>query len=215
MATKTNKSTVKVGAKNSAKSSGLKTRFNLANRKVQFFVFIAIVALLGGGYFTIKSFAATSTVAEVSNGLLTGSGSYTIVSDAAKNNKKVVRISKAGSAAIIKNGADGVPMMKIPANVKVRYCYLAKADQQTGAFFVGWAQGLSGGKGGAGIPTPNTVIGTSYSTYCTPYENNQNRTNVTMSFIATTNTPVNVSRLYAEYESLVGGTTSGAGKTIK
>lgn len=43
-----------------SKDSGLKRRFNLTNKKVQFFVVIAIVALLGGGYFTIKSFAATN-----------------------------------------------------------------------------------------------------------------------------------------------------------
>ncbi|MFO0887438.1 MAG: hypothetical protein U0413_04420 [Candidatus Saccharimonadales bacterium] len=33
--------------------------FDLKSRKVQFFVVILIVAILGGGYFTLKSFAAT------------------------------------------------------------------------------------------------------------------------------------------------------------
>ena len=43
----------------SSKKNGLKKRFDLTNRKVQFFVVIAIVAVLGGGYFTVRSFANT------------------------------------------------------------------------------------------------------------------------------------------------------------
>lgn len=45
-----------------SKSAGLKRRFDLTNKKVQFFVVIGIVAILGGGYFTFKSFAAPSTL---------------------------------------------------------------------------------------------------------------------------------------------------------
>lgn len=45
-----------------SKSAGLKRRFDLTNKKVQFFVVIGIVAILGGGYFTFRSFAATTTV---------------------------------------------------------------------------------------------------------------------------------------------------------
>lgn len=42
----------------STKKSGFKRRFDITNKKVQFFVVIGIVAILGGGYFTFKSFAA-------------------------------------------------------------------------------------------------------------------------------------------------------------
>lgn len=46
----------------STKKSSLKRRFDLTNRKVQFFVVIAIVAVLGGGWFTYRSFAAEATL---------------------------------------------------------------------------------------------------------------------------------------------------------
>lgn len=47
--------------KPASKSTGLKRRFDLTNKKVQFFVVIAIVAVLGGGWFTLKSFANSVT----------------------------------------------------------------------------------------------------------------------------------------------------------
>lgn len=49
-----------VSANNKKSSKGfLSKKFNLQSRKVQFFVVILIVAVLGGGYYTYKSFAAT------------------------------------------------------------------------------------------------------------------------------------------------------------
>lgn len=44
-------------------------RFNLQSRKVQFVVFILIVAVLGGGYYTYKSFAASWTYSLSNNNL--------------------------------------------------------------------------------------------------------------------------------------------------
>lgn len=58
------KQTIKRNNK-SAKAStgkGLKKSFDLKSRKVQFFVVIAIVALLGGGWFTYKSFAYSDVI---------------------------------------------------------------------------------------------------------------------------------------------------------
>lgn len=43
--------------KQTSKSTKTKRRFDLANKKVQFFVVIGIIAILGGGYYTLKSFA--------------------------------------------------------------------------------------------------------------------------------------------------------------
>ena len=51
------------GSKNSNTNNGkgfFGKSFDLKSRKVQFFVVILIVAILGGGYFTLKSFAATT-----------------------------------------------------------------------------------------------------------------------------------------------------------
>lgn len=49
----------KTTTKKANNKSSLKKRFDLTNKKVQFFVVIAIVAVLGGGYFTVRSFAST------------------------------------------------------------------------------------------------------------------------------------------------------------
>lgn len=56
--------------KNSKRTSLLKSKFNLQSRKVQFFVVILIIAVIGGGYFTYKSFAATGRrwVYDIQNG---------------------------------------------------------------------------------------------------------------------------------------------------
>ncbi len=79
MATNTTKRTVatsssKASNKSKATKKGLLGRsFNLQSRKVQFVVFILVVAILGGGWFTYKSFAATASwTYSISNNNLTG-----------------------------------------------------------------------------------------------------------------------------------------------
>lgn len=53
----TKRTTKKVNSKN---KSILSKRFDLKSRKVQFFVSILIIAVIGGGWFTYRSFAATT-----------------------------------------------------------------------------------------------------------------------------------------------------------
>jgi len=52
----------KINNKSNKKRSFLKNRVDLTNKKVRFFVVIGIFAILGGGYFTYKSFAATNYI---------------------------------------------------------------------------------------------------------------------------------------------------------
>ncbi len=49
------------------KKNHLSQSFSLQSKKVQFFVVIAIIAILGGGYYTIKSFASTTPIFTASN----------------------------------------------------------------------------------------------------------------------------------------------------
>lgn len=76
--------------KTSKKPLVLKRRLDLTNKKVQFFVVIGIVAILGGGYFTVKSFAST-VLYRISPSDIWCSGSNCGVSyDANKNNSPVL-----------------------------------------------------------------------------------------------------------------------------
>ncbi|USN95601.1 MAG: hypothetical protein H6793_00320 [Candidatus Nomurabacteria bacterium] len=66
-----NKRTTSSKNSNTSKSKGFFGKsFDLKSRKVQFFVVILIVAILGGGYFTLKSFAFTplTTTIDTYNG---------------------------------------------------------------------------------------------------------------------------------------------------
>lgn len=94
-------------AKRSASSSSVKKKwplgksFNLKSRKVQFFVVILIVAVLGGGYFTFKSFAAEVGHYYASNGTLVCRKNIAVCTqrnDEAKNNVAVVELSQVGIA---------------------------------------------------------------------------------------------------------------------
>lgn len=92
---KTTKTTRKASSA-SAKKSGLKRRFDLANKKVQFLVVIGIVAVLGGGYFTVKSFASTVVYTRLPNQLKIVGGSsctHPIGSDPAKNISQTLDIA--------------------------------------------------------------------------------------------------------------------------
>lgn len=71
---------------------GWKKKFNLQSRKVQFFVVIAIVALLGGGWFTYKSFA-DSNAAQIAASSLTKNTTTETKPGTGKSGVKVARIS--------------------------------------------------------------------------------------------------------------------------
>ena len=97
----------KVGSKKVYKKSLSVRRFNLQSRKVQFFVVIFIVAILGGGYFTFKSFAATSILhMEPGSPNATFYSQFTsypdckrqIISEPSKNNKSVWNIACSSSS---------------------------------------------------------------------------------------------------------------------
>ncbi|USN95597.1 MAG: hypothetical protein H6793_00300 [Candidatus Nomurabacteria bacterium] len=98
-----NKRTTSSKNSNTSKSKGFFGKsFDLKSRKVQFFVVILIVAILGGGYFTLKSFAATS------DSLMLIPGDYELVSahyltetaPGLKANKTVTELNPGGSIII-------------------------------------------------------------------------------------------------------------------
>lgn len=99
---KTTKPVPKRTTSSSSKKQGfLKRSFNLKSRKVQFFIVILIVAVLGGGYYTYKSFAAVQswsyTISQGNLALDTAGSSNRckgwIYNEPAKNNKPVWSLS--------------------------------------------------------------------------------------------------------------------------
>lgn len=94
------KTTKKSSTSRAKKASPLKRKFDLTSRKVQFFVAIIIVAILGAGYFTFKSFAATNTASysftNVTNFYSTGWGC-----NAASNTKYISESSKNGNKVFV------------------------------------------------------------------------------------------------------------------
>lgn len=98
MATKTSKASPR-GTKAVAKKKGILSKVNFYSRKTQFIIVVLIIAIAGGGYFTYKSFAATSRVytATIANGQLLALTSSTQINDAAKNNNKVWKVSPGGA----------------------------------------------------------------------------------------------------------------------
>lgn len=98
---------IKTNNTNKARKKGLLSkRFSLKSRKTQFFVFVLVVAILGGGYYTYKSYAAGTSIASasVANGsLVCASGPCSYVRDTAKNNNYVIKLSKGGSIRATNN----------------------------------------------------------------------------------------------------------------
>ncbi len=93
------KKTTRTTTKTTTQKKGFfKRRFNLQSRKVQFVVVILIVAILGGGWFTYKSFAATVSYSfsDPANNLRCGYHEYSPscrkFTDSAKGNTTVFGI---------------------------------------------------------------------------------------------------------------------------
>ena len=101
------------GSKNSNTNNGkgfFGKSFDLKSRKVQFFVVILIVAILGGGYFTFKSFAAAYTITVMNNSTSESFNyapqqknqncniDYQNSYESSKNNLKVVSVGCNGNA---------------------------------------------------------------------------------------------------------------------
>lgn len=150
----------------SGKKLGLKSRFNLRSKKVQFFVVIGIVAILGGGYYTVRSFAATGTItaqATTSNNksasghkLLASQGA-SYFTDSSKNNTTVV--------AAQYNQAALTSTMPIISDIIVP-CVTVRASTPSTAIFTGVASGGKGANQLIGRATPNINIGTNYNDIC-------------------------------------------------
>lgn len=136
-----------------SKSTGLRKRFDLTNKKVQFFVVIAIVAILGGGWFTYKSFAATvnSTVYPTTQGGVGYFSTQTVgtmcstkkASDSSKNNQTVQFFACSpgpGNQNIAKADIAFFSDGKIPFGT-YKACLLIKGsspyDQNIGTWFTG------------------------------------------------------------------------------
>ncbi len=122
-----------------SKANGLKKRFDLNNKRVQFFVVVGIVALLGGGWFTYKSFAAnvlkTWTVpTNLACGHLNraGQNGCNVVSDPQKNNSSVVVLSTDTSAQPTLSGITITrnSPVKLTGNRKYDVCALVKGVGQ-------------------------------------------------------------------------------------
>lgn len=147
-----------------SKGTGLKRKFDLSNRRVQFFVTIAIVALLGGGWFTYKSFAAVAPLASYSPTALKLNGGAHLVTDAGN---QVVRLPKDVQGSISLLGSQHLP---VPANTQIRTCVEARSDHNAqvyfGQFFVTASDSIIRG----GPPAPNASISSSYTTVCTPFQ---------------------------------------------
>jgi len=134
-----NKRTTSSKNSNTSKSKGFFGKsFDLKSRKVQFFVVILIVAILGGGYFTLKSFAATALdTYTVSNAKLTSFNPTEIinnnctankVTDKDKNNTVVMGLTcRAGSlASKYSISARSKSITFSPSSKNFRYCAIVK-----------------------------------------------------------------------------------------
>lgn len=127
---KTTKTTRKASPA-SNKKSGLKRRFDLTNKKVQFFVVIGIVAILGGGYFTFKSFAATGVRASFTPGngiILNNSGACkkSVTADEAAKGATVGVLSCPGSGGSGSATAQASSSGSILGGGKRRACFNVK-----------------------------------------------------------------------------------------
>lgn len=99
MPTKTKKSTATKSKVSSNKKSGLLSRINFKSRKTQFFTVILLVAVMGGGWFTYRSFASENvSTANISNNKLRCVSACSTPSEAAKNNLPVIELGYSGNA---------------------------------------------------------------------------------------------------------------------
>ena len=128
------------GSKNSNTNNGkgfFGKSFDLKSRKVQFFVVILIVAILGGGYFTFKSFASTASATFMPADLaaIGPNGSrgsiVTELQPGAKKNKQVYESWGGGSHIVPSSGAPNSyaimdPVLKASRGKQSRICLFAR-----------------------------------------------------------------------------------------
>ena len=121
------------------KKKGLLGRsFNLQSRRVQFFVVILIVAILGGGYFTYKSFAATSvqfTPTEIYTRIGGGNNGYLVteLQQGAKKNTQVFESASNFSAQLHSDVTPNYiqrmdPVLRASKGMNARICLYARGS---------------------------------------------------------------------------------------
>jgi len=125
--------------KTSGKRTNFLSRINLASRKTQFVATILVIAIIGAGYYTYQSFAATgSWTYTPANGALQvtsgGSGIIKTVSEPAKNSAAVYEIPARRNSAVGKYQYFQIPGTFIPANQEFNVCLTAKGLYSNGVY---------------------------------------------------------------------------------
>jgi hypothetical protein len=144
------------------RKGGLFSKINFKSRKTQFLSVILLVAVMGGGWFTYRSFAAENvSTANVSNGKLTcvsGSAGCSKPSEEAKNNLPVAELSYSGVAYSVNQffGFDPIPSA-------TDVCFYAKS----GGGVVNVRVTDSGASGKLLHENQYTIVG-DYKWYCLP-----------------------------------------------
>ncbi len=142
---------VKKSKNKNIRKTGFLNRTGYSSKRTQFIVVMLIVAVMGGAWFTYRSFAATLQVIEtcVPNSCLDaktlGVNAFRY-KDASKNNIDTYRLSSGGVAHVPK----GFNMPSSGATWQV--CYTARADRNT-SVTVDMGTGLAGGSGPENIST--------------------------------------------------------------
>ncbi len=111
----------------SAKRKGIFSKINLSSPKTRFVAAILLVAVMGGGWFTYRSFAATPTNIYVQctpsnclNAKTLGVNAFN-ATDSNKNNMPMYRLAKGGEAY--------TKSLTIPGNATLQYCATVRADK--------------------------------------------------------------------------------------
>lgn len=131
---KTSKTTKRPTASSGKKKGILGRSFNLKSRKVQFVVAILIVAILGGGYFTYKSFAATKiytytpAYGNLTTNASTANCSANRSSEPSKNNTAIFVIGCNGRNLYgeAKISTSGAYITQAIVNTQWRACFMVK-----------------------------------------------------------------------------------------
>lgn len=189
---------------NKQSKSLLGKSFDLSSNKVRFFITVLIIAIIGGGYFTFRSFADTQlpniykmcTANDCLNGNPLGKGA-SVGYDSQKNNMKYYKLTKGGYASI--------DVANPPKGAQVQYCMTARADNKV---FVTPNIGYNGKGGSIGntiieqkpgwAGTPGMYITTSWADICSSTEESWAKVgpNVGFSLTNDTNTPIYIAKMF-------------------
>lgn len=180
MPAKSPKKTPTRSTSNVTKKSILGRSFNLRSRKVQFVITILVIAVLGGGYFTFKSFAADLTYSfspkQLSGYFPTNARSskcYTnLTTDSSKNSIDVLSATCDYPAANYSVGTPYVTYAKGSRNGNWRACFGLKGSAtgvQQELYVYPSKSGVITGSGKATYSAKHEVNTTSYVAECTPW----------------------------------------------